>query len=124
MIVRNWRDVRPTVDHDGAIVWHVFAKEGSPWERAPEAAYLNCMKRMSFIVKHALQGRKAADLHSHHNHEQLYYILKGKGTVLVGDERQEVKEGDTVYLPSDIPHQIANRNEDWLEYLVIGCDLD
>jgi mannose-6-phosphate isomerase-like protein (cupin superfamily) len=126
MIVRNWRDVGPVVSHDNAIVWHIFAREGTPWEGRPEAGYVNCLKRMTHIVKHAQQASKSGDLHSHQDQEQLYVILRGTATVRVGDEIQDVQEGDTIYLPSDIPHQISNASsqEEWLEYLVIGCPLN
>ena len=114
------------VSHDNAIVWHIFAREGTPWKGRPEAGYINCLKGMTYIVKHAQQAGKSGDLHSHQKQEQLYVILRGTATVRVGDEIQDVREGDFIYLPSDVPHQISNaKSQDkWLEYLVIGCPLD
>ncbi|MEM1606526.1 MAG: cupin domain-containing protein [Candidatus Bathyarchaeia archaeon] len=42
--------------------------------------------------------------HVHKDHEQIYYLIKGSGIILVSDEKAEVKAGDCIYLPSDIPH--------------------
>lgn len=101
MIKRNWREVRPVVGtHDDAIVWHIFGRKGKEAPNlAAEAAYLAVFEKQTYFVKHAIQGGRKSNPHSHETEEQLYYILKGRGVVRVGDERTEVKEGDTVYLP-------------------------
>src|SRR5574341_984817 len=54
-----------------------------------------------------------------HNHEpeQCYYIIKGKGLVVIEDEYREVFAGDAVYIPSNIKHGIKNIGDDVLEYL-------
>ena len=54
-----------------------------------------------------------------HNHgpEQCYYIIKGKGLMIIEDERCEVSAGDAVYIPSNKEHGIKNVGGDVLEYL-------
>ena len=54
-----------------------------------------------------------------HNHdpEQCYYIIKGKGLVIIEDETSEVSAGDAVYIPSNKKHGIKNLGDDVLEYL-------
>lgn len=48
-----------------------------------------------------------------------FYILEGRGTVEVGDERQEV-EGDTlIESPKDIPHLLSNSGEGAFRFLVV-----
>ncbi len=54
-----------------------------------------------------------------HNHdpEQCYYIIKGKGLMIIEDETSEVCAGDAVYIPSNKKHGIRNIGDDVLEYL-------
>lgn len=45
-----------------------------------------------------------------HNHpqEEIYLILEGTGEICVDEERKEIKEGQTVYIPSEKFHQLTN----------------
>ena len=54
-----------------------------------------------------------------HNHgpEQCYYIIKGKGLMILEGETREVGEGDAIYIPSNKKHGIKNTGTIVLEYL-------
>jgi mannose-6-phosphate isomerase-like protein (cupin superfamily) len=54
-----------------------------------------------------------------HNHpsEQVYVITAGRGTMAVGDERQEVAGGDLVYVPPNIIHGVENSSKEVLTYI-------
>ncbi|MFA5719773.1 MAG: cupin domain-containing protein [Acholeplasmataceae bacterium] len=39
-----------------------------------------------------------------HVHEQITYVLSGAFEFSVGDEKQVVRQGDTIYMPSNILH--------------------
>ena len=54
-----------------------------------------------------------------HNHdpEQCYYIIKGRGLMIIEEETREVRAGDAVYIPSNKKHGIKNIGNDLLEYL-------
>ncbi len=63
-----------------------------------------------------------------HRHvpEQVYIIIKGKGRVQVGDDSEEVGEGDLVYVPSNVVHWIENLSDQPLTYIAAytpGYDL-
>ena len=47
-------------------------------------------------------------LHKHHSSEEIYHITQGDGEMTLGDERFEVKVGDTVCIRPGTPHQIKN----------------
>ena len=51
-----------------------------------------------------------------HNHEpeQCYYIIKGKGLMVIENESQEVKAGDAIFIPSNLKHGIKNLGKDWM----------
>jgi mannose-6-phosphate isomerase-like protein (cupin superfamily) len=55
-------------------------------------------------------------VHSH-SPEQCYYIIKGKGLMIIEGETSEVTEGDAVYIPSNKKHGIKNTGGVVLEYL-------
>jgi mannose-6-phosphate isomerase-like protein (cupin superfamily) len=56
---------------------------------------------------------------SPHKHapEQCYYIVRGNGLMMIGDETQQVGAGDAVYIPPDSMHGIRNIGDEILEYL-------
>ena len=58
-----------------------------------------------------------------HNHEpeQCYYIIKGKGLMIIEEESREVSPGDAVYIPSNSKHGIKNNGDDILEYLTANA---
>lgn len=45
-----------------------------------------------------------------HNQEQeeIYFIAEGEGEICLGEERQIIKKGQAVYIPSGIFHQLTN----------------
>jgi mannose-6-phosphate isomerase-like protein (cupin superfamily) len=55
-------------------------------------------------------------VHSH-GPEQCYYIIKGKGLMVIERETREVAEGDAIYIPSNRKHGIRNTGGVVLEYL-------
>ena len=121
--IRNWRDQQPEVAHLSAIRWPGLKNKNATPKRADEDAHR--LHHLQGMVKHALQGRKTSDHHKHAQVEQAYYILSGNGEVLVGEDRFPVRPGDAVYLPADIHHQMFNdMNDDWLEHLVLGKNID
>jgi quercetin dioxygenase-like cupin family protein len=54
-----------------------------------------------------------------HNHPevQVYVLIAGQGMVQVGEERQAVKAGDLIYIPSNEMHGIENTSDEMLSYI-------
>lgn len=54
-----------------------------------------------------------------HNHPQAetYTILSGHGQMCIGNECEEVSEGQTVYIPADSFHQLTNVGDDILRMI-------
>jgi len=46
--------------------------------------------------------------HVHHDEEQVYYFLRGHGTVTLGEARQAVAPGHAVYIPLGTHHGVSN----------------
>lgn len=58
-------------------------------------------------------------LHSHEGMDKAYVVLRGEGTITVGEERHVAREGDIVIAPSGIPHAVENTGERKLILLAV-----
>ena len=47
-------------------------------------------------------------LHKHMKSEEIYHVIEGSGFMTFGNEQFDVKEGDTLCIPSGKPHRIKN----------------
>lgn len=50
---------------------------------------------------------------------EVYFILKGKGTVHIDNEEENIGKGDTIYIPPNAAQFIENTGEENLEFLCI-----
>ena len=64
-------------------------------------------------------GRKAWPYHYHLANEEAVYVVHGSGTLRIGEEEVEVREGDYVALPvgEERAHQMTNTSDGVLGYL-------
>jgi mannose-6-phosphate isomerase-like protein (cupin superfamily) len=46
--------------------------------------------------------------HSHPEREEIYYVVSGTGTLMVGDEEATVSVGSVVYISGDVSHGLSN----------------
>jgi|AP95_1055475.scaffolds.fasta_scaffold26598_3 quercetin dioxygenase-like cupin family protein len=116
--VLNWRDATPTAGvHGAAVTWLLLESmaEEEPTTDQP------CLLGFYYLARQALVRGKASDSHQHDDKEQVYYILEGQGLVLTDGDVHRIGEGDTIYLPRGVVHQIINDDYDgWLSYLVVS----
>lgn len=66
----------------------------------------------SACVIRVAPGDKVRPAHSHPNGEEVIYIIRGSGRVLVAGEVQAVREGTTVLLPQGAVHMLHNTGAD------------
>jgi mannose-6-phosphate isomerase-like protein (cupin superfamily) len=46
--------------------------------------------------------------HSHADHEEVYYVIQGRGRMVVGDSEYDIKAGDALYVPFGEFHTTFN----------------
>ena len=116
--VLNWRDVTPAFGvHGDAVTWKLLESVDEPEPDTDRP----CLLKSWYLARQAVMRGKASDFHVHDDKEQVYYILEGEGLVLADRWVHRVGEGDTVYLPRGVGHQIINEGYDgWLSYLVVS----
>ncbi len=68
-------------------------------------------------------GKRAYPFHCHHVNEEMFFIIKGKGVVRIGDQEYPVREGDIIAAPAggrETAHQIVNTSDEELRYLMVS----
>jgi len=66
---------------------------------------------LDLVIEFELEDGRTTDAHRHPTHE-FYYILAGRGTMLVDDEERTVHQGDFVWVPPNALHQLRPMSPD------------
>jgi uncharacterized cupin superfamily protein len=79
-------------------------------------------KKLGYSVIKLAPGKRAWPYHAHYGIEELFFILKGEGTLRHADEEYAVRAGDFICAPADPqqPHQLINTSEAELSYIAIS----
>ena len=56
-------------------------------------------------------------LHRHNRSEEVYHFTKGNGEMILGEDKFDVREGDTVAIRPGVRHQVTNRGKTVLKIL-------
>lgn len=68
-------------------------------------------------------GKSSCPFHSHRAEEEMFFIVRGEGTLRYGAERRKVRAGDFICCPVGGPetaHQIVNDSEAELAYISVS----
>jgi uncharacterized cupin superfamily protein len=71
-------------------------------------------------------GKRSCPFHSHRGEEEMFFIVKGTGTLRYGAETRKIRAGDVIACPTGGPetaHQIVNDSDAELAYLSISTRL-
>lgn len=71
----------------------------------------------TLILPHSTIG-----YHLQQGNEEIYYILEGKGTMIVDGEKMEVFKGDAINTHSGSKHALNNTTDKELKILVFQCN--
>lgn len=68
-------------------------------------------------------GKRSCPFHSHRAEEEMFFIVRGSGTLRYGNETRKIRAGDVICCPTGGPetaHQIVNDSDEELAYLSIS----
>jgi uncharacterized cupin superfamily protein len=68
-------------------------------------------------------GKRSCPFHSHSAEEEMFFIVRGEGTLRYGDETRKIRAGDVICCPTGGPetaHQIVNDSDAELAYLSVS----
>jgi uncharacterized cupin superfamily protein len=54
---------------------------------------------------------------TNHIEGEMFYVISGKGHIIVGDEEEDLVPGTAVWVPAGIDHQLVNSCNDYLKIL-------
>ena len=80
--------------------------------------YLEFLKVPDLSVGLYVLPAGGIDSQSPHTEDEIYYVLGGRATVLVGEENRDVSAGSLIYVPAHVEHRFHSISED-LRLLVI-----
>jgi quercetin dioxygenase-like cupin family protein len=60
-----------------------------------------------FIFEHTNHKKGGPPRHLHHNEDEWFYVLEGAYIVEVGSERFQLRAGDSILAPRELPHAWA-----------------
>lgn len=104
MDVINRDDVRPFTTKDSSEIREILAPRNSG------------IKRQSLAEARLLPGRSTEE-HYHIQTEEIYYILSGRGQMIVNGEKRDVKEHDGIAILPGVRHKITNTGTEDLIFL-------
>jgi mannose-6-phosphate isomerase-like protein (cupin superfamily) len=122
MIIRNWRNVYPTIAHKSGLDWRLLAmstKTHGDIEAEVDPKF-QCLKSITYVSLAKLQPTLSYQRHNHEDHEEVYYIIRGTGQIRIGSETARFKDGDVIYIPEKSVHSITNDGSDMVEFLAFG----
>lgn len=109
MHIRNFSSVKPVV------------AEG----HGPTSLYQNIfgpeMKAFTSFWKMTIKPGGTNKPHTHKDQEQIYFVVRGSSTVMVGEEKQQAKAGDVVFLPSGLTHAVFNETKKPCVIVAVGA---
>jgi len=68
-------------------------------------------------------GKRSCPFHSHRGEEEMFFIVRGTGTLRYGTETRPLRAGDVICCPTGGPetaHQIVNDSQAELAYLSVS----
>ena len=98
MDVRSIVNVEPEVEHNGTVpVWYLV--------KPREMHDLTDGGSLELVNEFEVAPGSAVYPHEHPTHE-FYFVMSGRGVMIVAGEERDVSPGDLVYIPPDTVHSL------------------
>ncbi len=62
--------------------------------------------------------------HSHDDMEEVYYVVFGKGTMIVGEDAYKIEQGDALYVPPGVFHTTKQAGNMPLIVVWVTCKIE
>lgn len=57
--------------------------------------------------------------HWHETEEEILYVARGKGVIVVGGQKVDVEQGTIIYVPPNTKHAVDNTSDEILELIYL-----
>ena len=100
-----------------------FAKGETFESNSARVGTLIGAKELGYSYDVVPPGKRSCPFHSHRGEEEMFFIVKGTGTLRYGSESRKIRAGDMISCPTGGPetaHQILNDSDADLCYLSVS----
>ena len=73
------------------------------------------------VIRERVPAGRAEKMHYHLRARQFFYVLRGTATLIVGQDKTVIGEGEGLEVAPNIPHQLRNESGTDLEFIVISA---
>lgn len=124
IIKRNWREVFPSIAHKTGIDWRLLSMASAKKTHGDIDVEVDqrfqCLKAITYVSLANLQPGLSYETHTHDDHEEIYYIIKGSGNIRIDEEVTKFRDGDIIYIHENERHSITNDCDEMVEFLAFG----
>ena len=106
-LINLYRQPPEAVRSGTLTVWRLFRED-------------DFLSNIKYISECLLDAGITIEPHEHADIEEVYYILSGIGKIQLGDETQEVRQGDAIYIPPSTSHTMKNLGSYPLRFITVG----
>lgn len=100
-----------------------FEKGGTFESNSARIGALIGAKQMGYSYDVVPPGKRSCPFHSHYGEEEMFFVLRGTGTLRYGEESRSIRAGDVICCPTggaETAHQIVNDSDAELAYLSVS----
>jgi len=58
--------------------------------------------------------------HYHEAYDEVYYVLSGCGTLVIGDNSYDLRPGAVAVIPRRVPHSLEASSDSMLKFIIFG----
>jgi mannose-6-phosphate isomerase-like protein (cupin superfamily) len=91
----------------GNVTWHKLFSQTSTQTSDLSAGVAICPRHTGYFRQHR------------HTQAEIYYILEGRGTVVIDGIEYPVEKGCALFIPGNSEHGVVNNTEDDLKWLYV-----
>jgi mannose-6-phosphate isomerase-like protein (cupin superfamily) len=118
-VVKNWRTSHPVLWHGWGIRWRMLDKIGNN----PKDGSIPCQRVLNYADYCWLQGESSCEPHAFQGEEAIFFIISGKGVIRIGEEKEKIRNGDSIYIPPDTDYQLINDHEEPIQLYAFGANV-
>jgi mannose-6-phosphate isomerase-like protein (cupin superfamily) len=104
-------DVRPLPSVSGAMNAYEFS-EISQEHAASGEPFLQFINEGTMSLGLYALAAGATDTQSPHAEDEIYYVVSGRGAIVVAGERRPVRPGSIVFVAKEVDHRFVDIEED------------
>tara|TARA_B100001093_G_C26539279_1_gene889473 strand:- start:119 stop:472 length:354 start_codon:yes stop_codon:yes gene_type:complete len=71
------------------------------------------------IKKITVKPKSRLSLQYHHKRDEHWTVIKGKGTVTLDDKTYDMNLNDSIFIPKEAKHRMANNTDEIVEFIEI-----